>query len=365
MARKKIEPPYEGLGRDPENKLMVQKSLPLFALWRSDFTLAEFKILDMYLARINSRNPSKRSYTFTKGELETALGLKKINISVLKERVKRLMQPLFIQTDKYSFKGVALFEEADCRQDPETGLWTVTLECTQKAMKYFFGIEELGYLRYKLRSIVNLKSRYSYILFIYLEHNRFRKEWEVSLDELKQLLKCDGEETYTAYKRFNDLILKKCQKELHENSELRFSYEAVKKGKSVVAVRFAVETLSDETLGIETDPNQVTVESYLAGLASDASTEAVPASSRIDDLFELLSEACNGEFAREDIVVIHDTMNELNIFPWSSEGDLQRVDFLQHKYNRLEQEAAKKERMGEKPIAHRLNYLLALIRKGK
>ena len=31
------------------DKLTVQKSRPLFALWRSDLTLSEFKILDTYL----------------------------------------------------------------------------------------------------------------------------------------------------------------------------------------------------------------------------------------------------------------------------------------------------------------------------
>ena len=43
MARKKIAP-ITSLGS--EDKLTVQKSLPLFALWRSELTLAEFKILD-------------------------------------------------------------------------------------------------------------------------------------------------------------------------------------------------------------------------------------------------------------------------------------------------------------------------------
>lgn len=50
MARKKIEP-IISLGN--EDKLTVQKSLPLFSLWRSELTLAEFKILDTYLSRID------------------------------------------------------------------------------------------------------------------------------------------------------------------------------------------------------------------------------------------------------------------------------------------------------------------------
>ena len=71
------------------------------------------------------------------------------------------------------FQLVTLFEEAEAEQDDD-GLWNVKLECTQKAMKYFFNIENLGYLRYKLRCITSLTSRYTYIMFIYLEANRFR-----------------------------------------------------------------------------------------------------------------------------------------------------------------------------------------------
>ena len=67
---KKITESIIGLGKDPENKLTVQKSIPLFSLWRSDMTLAEFKILDAYLSRIDSHIPEKRTVIFTKGELE-------------------------------------------------------------------------------------------------------------------------------------------------------------------------------------------------------------------------------------------------------------------------------------------------------
>ena len=54
-------------------KLIVQKSLPLFALWRSDLTLSEFKILDTYLSRIDSHNPDRRVVMFEKGELENII----------------------------------------------------------------------------------------------------------------------------------------------------------------------------------------------------------------------------------------------------------------------------------------------------
>lgn len=260
MARKKIEP-ITSLGK--EDKLLVQKSKPLFALWQSELTLAEFKILDTYLARIDSHHPEKRVVTFGKGELEEKLGVKKINQKELEERLKHLMGNVVKIPDvdeKKGFRLLTLFEEAVAEQD-DYGLWQVKLECTQKAMKYIFNVENLGYSRYKLRCITSITSRYTYIMFIYLESRRTMKTWEVPLDELKQILNCDKEEYATEYKYFNRDILRKIQKEMHEKTECRYSYEPVKKGRSVVAVRFTLETLPKASLE-DIDENQITIEGY-------------------------------------------------------------------------------------------------------
>lgn len=244
MAKKNIEPIF-GTGKDPENKLMVQKSIPLFSLWQSDMSLAEFKILDTYLSRINSHEPEKRTVVFTKGELEQLLGVKKINKPQLAARLKSLGRFVDIEDgNSRKVHQIALFEEAYGELD-ENGQWTVKLTCTAKAMKYVFNVEKLGYLRYRLHSIVSLKSRYAYILFLYLEHNRFRKTWEVDVDTLRMQLNCNQDESYSAFKVFNDRILKRCQTEIHEKTECRFDYEPVKTGRRVTAVRFTLETLAD------------------------------------------------------------------------------------------------------------------------
>lgn len=263
-GRKKKSEPITGIGKDPENQLTVQKSRPLYALWRSGLTLAEFKILDTYLSRIDSHKPEKRTVIFEKGELEKLLGVKKINNAELEERLKHLMGNVVKVDDPTktrSYRLVTLFEEAVAEQD-ENGLWEVRMECTQKAMKYFFNVENLGYLRYKLRCVTSIASRYTYIMFVYLEANRYRKSWEVPLDELKQILNCESEETYKAFKRFNDLILKRVQKEMHEKTECRYTYEPVKKGRSVVAIRFMVETLPKLTIEPDYDPNQYTLDDW-------------------------------------------------------------------------------------------------------
>ena len=243
MARKKKEPPIISLGN--EDKLTVQKSLPLFSLWRSPLTLPEFKILDTYLSRINSRNPNQRTVVFEKGELEQILGVKRIRIEELDERLAHLGTPIRIDdvtAKNKKFARISLFEKSVAEQG-DNGIWKVELTASQSAMKYFFNIESLRYLRYKLRCVTSLKSRYTYIMFTYLERNRFRKSWEVSVEELKKILACEDEPLYSEFKRFNDKLLKRIQKEMLEKTECRYTYEPIKKGRTVVAIRFEVETL--------------------------------------------------------------------------------------------------------------------------
>lgn len=258
MTRKKIEPI---VSLRNEDKLTVQKSIPLFSLWRSDLTLSEFKILDTYLSRIDSRKPDKRSVVFEKGELEQMLGVKRIRTEELDERLKHLGTPIKIEdrtSKNKKFTRISLFEKSVAEQD-ENGQWQVELTASTSAMKYFFNIENLGYLRYKLRCITSIKSRYTYIMFIYLEANRFRKSWEVSLEELKTILNCEQEEYTKEFKRFNDRLLKRVYKEMCEKTECRYAYEPIKKGRSVVGIRFTLETIPKIEV---TDPNQYTIEEW-------------------------------------------------------------------------------------------------------
>lgn len=333
MARKKIEP-IISLG--DENKLTVQKSLPLFALWRSDLTLSEFKILDTYLSRIDSHRPERRSVRFERGELEAKLGVKKINLTDLKNRLRHLMGSVVEIPDsslRRGFRLVTLFEDATAEQD-DSGLWQINLTCTQQAMRYFFNIEALGYLRYKLRCITSLTSRYTYIMFIYLEANRYRRSWDVPIDELRTILNCDGEETYKTYKRFNDLILKKSWRELTEKTECQFKYEPVKRGRSVVAIKFTVFPLRPS---IDVPDEQ----------------QDIPDRGQQDDN-AFYNEALDNAMTPEQMSVIMGLVREIDI-PEGDGIDRARYRFLQRQWSIVQMQDT------VKPIRNKFAYLKKML----
>lgn len=325
------------------DKLTVQKSTPLLSLWRSDLTLAEFKILDMYLARINSHNPDKRTVTFEKGELEQILGVKRIRIEELDARLLHLGTPIRIDDDTIPndrFARISLFEQAIAERD-EDGIWKVDLTASQAAMKYFFNVEDIGYLRYKLRCITALTSRYSYIMFLYLERNRsFKKmSWEISVDSLKEMLSCDTETNYKDFRRFNDKVLKRVQTELNQKTECKYSYTSIKHGRTVIAIHFDLKTLpilDAETVEVESE------------------TEVVP-ETNLPSWEQPLSEWNLSQVKLEELSALLDTM------PNSMMPEAENREQAKYKYIALKASEIKRRSQEEKRISNRFAYLKKMI----
>lgn len=348
--RKKLPPipDYTNGGKNPGNHF-IQKSNPLLSLSETDMTLPELKILDVYLDRIDSHDEEKRTVQFEKGEIEEMLGISRILKPDLEKRLRHLAQTVKIEDESKpkGFKLVSLFEEIDAWQDND-GLWQISLTCTNRAREYIFNIENIGYLRYRLKNIISLTSRYSYVLYLWLEHNRFRRSWEITLTDLKNLLRCTAD-TYNQFKRFNDLILKHCQKEILEKTDCRFSYIPIKKGRSVKSIRFTVETLPNLELTI---PKQISTDAYG------------------NDHIEFLRNACclsndsQPEFSRAEMKQIYEIIVCIPEYKLPADPTTGTNNIEFRRYHYLSICYAKMNRIGEKNhINNRLAYLTKIIRE--
>lgn len=325
-------------------KFLVQKSNPLQSLSETKMTLAEFKILDAYLSKIDSHKPEERSVTFDKGELESLLGVTQIKNKDLSNRIDNLFKVVTIQDpDKPNkFTKIALFSCAECTQGDD-GLWTIKLACSPEAMEYIFNIESIGYLRYRLKNVVNLTSRYSYILYLYLESNRFRGSWTMSLDDLKKMLCCTAD-TYSEYKRFNDLVLKKCQKELSQKTDIDFDYVALRRGRKVSGIQFILKT------------PQNAADSPVEPLFNDPE-EFDWADFYGSERLATLAEGCDYEFNKAEMEQIARVLVRINIpCDRTTKSELYGKQFyLREKY------AALNVIMCKKPIKNRFKYFLRML----
>lgn len=354
-------PDYTGIPQN-EELLVVQKSNPLQSLSETGMTLTEFKILDAYLSKIDSHDAEKRYVRFEKGELEQILGVDRIRTEELSKRLDNLFRVVTIK-DKLKqdgFTKIALFEKAEAHKD-ENGFWQIDLACTYSAMEYIFNIDAMGYLPYMLKNIISLTSRYSYVLYLYLESHRRFQAWEESIESLKKILNCTAS-TYEQYYRFNDLILKKCQKELHEKTDLRFSYEPVKKGRTYSGILFTIESDSEPERLMET--GQVNGQYYLTAEGEDMTdAEEMDEESAMLEKYgspalALFASAMNYEFSQEETRVLYDIV-KANDFRLERQNDaVTRHDFMQTLYHQMQERAAKSELP---PVEHRFLYLRKLL----
>ena len=151
---------------------LVQKSEPLLLMRTVPFELGELKILDTYLARINSHYENCRTITFTKAEYEQLMGIGKTNVNTLKKYTKKLLGKVVEVPLENGYMQFVLFTCAKCELN-EYGERIIELSCSEEAKKLFFNIEQLGYLQYELKNILSLTSKYSFLLYLYLRKERF------------------------------------------------------------------------------------------------------------------------------------------------------------------------------------------------
>ena len=227
----------------------IQKANALIKIWNSELSLGELKILDIYLGRINMKEPDRKHLRFTKKELEDLLNVTRIKPDRLSEMLKHLFAS-YVNVEAYDEDSdcltsiqMHLFDTCTTILNRRTGEMEIDLECSEKAGKFIFNIERLGYTRFALLPALRIRSRYGYTLYQYLLQNAFRKTWTVPLEEVKEIVRCPGSgknDYYDSYKYFNRDILQRCHKEITDMTDLRYEYEPVKDGRCVTEIRFTI-----------------------------------------------------------------------------------------------------------------------------
>jgi plasmid replication initiation protein len=110
-------------------------------------------------------------------------------------------------------------------------------------MEYLLKIKS-KYLRYEIKNIMSLNSKYSIRLYKILkdrfeQESRYNKkaELKISLDEMKELFEIPKSYNYGMFKK---RILEKAKKEFEEHTDIIFDYEEIKTGRKVTAIKFLI-----------------------------------------------------------------------------------------------------------------------------
>lgn len=226
------------------DKMTVCKSRPMLSLPQTSLTLMELKLFDVYLGRINPRDPSVNKVVFSKQEFCNLLGVNKINNSKLELCLEHLMKCVVKVHKEADGKAttdiVSLLSHARITYHDRyyKDLCAVELQCTKEAKKYIYNIDTVGYLRMNLARVLSFDGRNPYSLYQYLNQNTYRGHWEVGIDELKEYLGVSNK--YKDIKDFERRVLIPCKKEIEDKTDLRFEYDKIKVGRRIQKIKFQI-----------------------------------------------------------------------------------------------------------------------------
>ena len=304
----------------------------------------ECKLFDLYLGKINSHDVSTQTVIIPKDEFEKAMGTTRLHSDLLDQRLQKMIRRIDIDDGGQYPRHVALFQQAYLNMN--TSPYQIELECSNKILDLIFNIEKIGYFKYKLRNILRIESLYSYLLFNYLEYNRQKRKqsvWEVDLDELKEILNCSSP-VYDTFKRFNDLILKKCHTELNQKTELKYSYSTIKRGRKVVAIKFDLKPLDIEA--IEENEHEVLIQ-HKAATASNTILN-----SDIETILDLYP-----QYTDKDVTAIYNRIIRLQ--PDKGQYGTARIDYFKSVYD----DAARQEQKNGTKINDYTAYIIKMLDK--
>lgn len=102
------------------------------------------------------------------------------------------------------------------------------------------------YTKYKKEIILKLKGDYSFEIYHIAKQSEGLGKTDVPLNDLKKNL--DVPDSYHDLSNFKKRVLEPACDEISQNTDITLSYETVKRGRSVVAIRFIIKKKSEPKL---------------------------------------------------------------------------------------------------------------------
>ena len=206
-----------------------------------DLSLEEQRIILTLASTVQPEDEDFKPYKFKISDFMELLGVEdKSKYSVIPKVTKELMKKVFEIENGNKLTQISWLSSAEY----ERGYGIVELEFSPKLKPFMLGLKEF-YTSYKLKNILSLKGKYSIRMYEILKSNEFKKIAEITVDELRKILKAD-KGSYLVYQNFKNRIIFQAQKELKEKTDIRFEFEEIKTGRKVTSLKFYIHPNKDK-----------------------------------------------------------------------------------------------------------------------
>ena len=220
----------------------VHKSNDLIQRSRFNLSLQEQKIILYLISQITTYDQEFKLYEFNVQDFCRVCGIDPgagKNYKDIKAAIKNIAdQSIWININENEETLLRWIEKPYINKN--SGTIKIRLD---EDMKPFLLNLKKNFTSYELIFTLRFKSKYSIRLYELVKsvHYHDLEEYSrvYSLEELKKIM---GAETYTTYQTFKARALNMAVNEINLYSDKTISYEPIKKGKSVVAVRLIMSS---------------------------------------------------------------------------------------------------------------------------
>ena len=336
-----------------KKNFLIEKRNVLNEIRSNNMVLQEVRFFSIYLAKINSRDISTRVVRFPIGDFQKIMDMSKLNITQLQNTADSLLCKIVsVPLESGGFEKFQLFKR--CRFDKDDdGNWFIEIDAHDKALPLMFEFKDM-YFTYELWNALRLKSSNQLRMYELLKQYEKIGARVISLNDLKELLGMKKSD-YPRYNNFRACVLDVCQAALETCTDIRFTYEPIRKkgrGGRINAIKFTIfrndnyiDTLSLADF-IDIQSNQT--DKYAVEIEAEFASERL----------EFMAEACKNEFNEAEIQVLYNLIVQIlpnkageNIYDFQ----LRAYDYLNHRYDELNW------RDGNNKIKKRFAYLKKIL----
>lgn len=215
---------------------LVVKSNELIRKSRFSLTLKEQRIVLYLISKIKPKDTDLLEYDFNIKDFCEVCGIDYINnLTQLKETIKSLRdKSIWITLPDGAETTVSWIEKPYLYKN--SGNLKIRLD--RDMMPYLLQLKE-NFTQYELIAILALKSKFSLRLYELFKSYEYLGKYEVSLEQLRNLMMLDTE--YPKTNDFKRYVIDKSVNEINTFTDLEIEYETVKTGRNITGFIFTIQ----------------------------------------------------------------------------------------------------------------------------
>lgn len=220
------------IGRD---NLVYQHNSLVVASY--DMGALEQKLFLMLVSTIKKDDVGVSRTTFRVKDIAETLGITSQSLyrdlpKICSELMKKVIE---IKQDDGSWKMFAIISFAQYKSKEGK----LILEIHKEAEPYLLKLQEM-FTVYRLGNVLDLKSKYSIRLYQQSKRCLFKGGEIIELKEFRKILRLD-KKTYDRFDCITSKVLKPAIEEINNKTDIDISYETIKEGRKVCALKFNVK----------------------------------------------------------------------------------------------------------------------------